>query len=81
MIVLYIDGMQFGDPSESTTINTHRLDRGMHTLQAKIIQKNGPGAESQIVTIFQHRSSALLRPAAFPSLQYLEITGAAGTLT
>lgn len=67
-IVLFIDGMQFGEPLASTTINTHRLDRGQHSLQAKVLQKNGPGAESPIVTIFQHRSSALLRPAAWKPL-------------
>ncbi len=67
-VVLFIDGMQFSEPGDSTTFNTHRLDRGQHTLQAKVIQKNGPGAESPLVTIFQHRSSALLRPAAIQPL-------------
>lgn len=63
-IILIVDGVA-GEPTNTTSINLPRLNRGSHTIQAKIIQKNGPGAESQIITIYQQRASAILRPASF----------------
>lgn len=59
-IVILVDGQQVTEPSKETTISTPWLPRGEHTVQAKVIQKEGPGAESQAVTFFQQRSSSQL---------------------
>ncbi len=62
LIALYVDGTASGDPGSSATITTPWLERGSHTLQAKIIQPKGKGAESEVITIYQQRTSKLLPP-------------------
>lgn len=52
-ITLYIDGTASGDPVHGTQLNAPALARGSHTLQAKITQKNGAGAESPTITVYQ----------------------------
>jgi hypothetical protein len=56
-IQMYVDGLPAGDPQQGLSIELPWLPRGSHTLQAKIIQANGPGAESDVITIFQQRTS------------------------
>lgn len=59
-VVAYVDGSAVNDPIHSSTIALPWLERGSHTLQAKIIQQKGRGAESETITIFQQRKSKLL---------------------
>ncbi len=61
-IILYVDGKECGEPTATTTLTTPWLERGSHTLQAKIIQPKGKGAESELITIYQQRTSKLLPP-------------------
>lgn len=59
-VVAYVDGSVVGEPIHSTSIALPWLERGSHTLQAKIIQPKGRGAETDTITIFQQRKSKLL---------------------
>lgn len=59
-LVISADGDVVGGPTNATTVTIPWLPRGSHTLQAKVIQKDGPGAESEPVTFFQQRTSAIL---------------------
>ena len=59
-VVAFVDGNAVGEPIHSTSISLPWLERGSHTLQAKIIQPKGRGATTDIVTIFQQRTSKLL---------------------
>lgn len=59
-VVAYVDGSTVGEPIHSTSIALPWLERGSHTLQAKIIQPKGRGAETETITIFQQRTSKLL---------------------
>lgn len=59
-VIAYVDGSPVGDPIHSTSIALPWLERGSHTLQAKIIQPKGAGAESETITIYQQRKSKLL---------------------
>lgn len=56
-ITVMVDGQQAVEPTQDTTINLPWMPRGSHTLQAKVIQKDGPGAESELITIFQQRTN------------------------
>lgn len=59
-VAVIVDGTQSADTSHSTTIMVPRLERGSHTLQAKVIQPKGKGAISSTITIYQQRTSKLL---------------------
>jgi hypothetical protein len=59
-VAIYVDGIQNGEAINNTSITIPPLERGSHTLQAKITQPKGKGAESNVITIFQHRHSKLL---------------------
>lgn len=59
-VIAFVDGNAVGEPIHATDINLPWLERGSHTLQAKIIQPKGRGAETNIITIFQQRASKLL---------------------
>jgi hypothetical protein len=59
-VVVFVDGNAVGDPIHSTSITLPWLERGSHTLQAKIIQPKGRGAATDVITIFQQRTSKLL---------------------
>lgn len=59
-VVAYVDGSAVGEPIHATSIALPWLERGSHTLQAKIIQPKGRGAETETITIFQQRTSKLL---------------------
>lgn len=59
-VAVYADGVQVGDAVNSTSLVIPPLERGSHTIQAKIIQPKGKGAESEVITIFQQRHSPLL---------------------
>lgn len=59
-VAVYVDGTATAEPIHATNIEIPYLERGPHTIQAKIIQKAGNGAESSTITIYQQRSSALL---------------------
>lgn len=59
-VVIYVDGSPAGEPIHSTNIDLPWLERGSHTLQAKIIQPKGHGAETSTIIIFQQRVSKLL---------------------
>lgn len=71
-VTLYVDGSASGDPTHGTSLSAPALARGSHTLQAKITQSNGAGAESQTITIYQQGhgvtstipSAAPMAPAA-----------------
>jgi hypothetical protein len=52
-VTLYVDGSASGDPTQGTRLSAPPLSRGSHTLQAKITQSNGAGAESQTITVYQ----------------------------
>ncbi|MBP6103752.1 MAG: hypothetical protein KBD23_06435 [Gammaproteobacteria bacterium] len=52
-VTLYVDGSASGEPVHGTNLSAPALARGSHTLQAKINQKNGAGAESQSITVYQ----------------------------
>lgn len=60
LIVILVDGLEVADPSPSTSVEVPWLPRGSHTVQAKVIQKNGKGAVSDLVTFFQQRTSQKL---------------------
>lgn len=59
-VAIFVDGSQSGEAVNSTTITIPPLERGSHTLQAKIFQPKGKGAESETITIYQQRHSRLL---------------------
>lgn len=61
-VVLLVDGAEVTEPQHSTSINLPWLERGSHTVQAKIIQPKGNGALSDVVTFYQQRVSLLLPP-------------------
>ncbi len=71
-VTLYVDGIASGDPTQGTRLSAPALARGSHTLQAKITQKNGAGAESPTITVYQQGhgvtspipSAAPMAPAA-----------------
>ncbi len=67
-VTLYVDGSARGEPTHSTSISTRALDRGAHTLQAKITQVNGAGAQSQTITVYQ-QSHGLTSP--IPNSRYV----------
>ena len=67
-VTLYVDGNASGDPAHGTSITAPGLDRGAHTLQAKITQANGAGAESQTITVYQ-QSHGLTSPV--PNSRYV----------
>lgn len=55
-VVVLVDGKAVGEPVAATSITLPVLNRGSHTIQAKIIQPKGKGAVSQTITIFQHQA-------------------------
>jgi hypothetical protein len=59
-VIVYVDGSPVGVPIHATNIALPWLERGSHTLQAKIIQPKGRGATTDTITIFQQRVSKLL---------------------
>ncbi|HXH54992.1 MAG TPA: hypothetical protein VNK03_04535 [Gammaproteobacteria bacterium] len=59
-VVAFVDGNAVDEPIHSTSIALPWLERGSHTLQAKIIQPKGRGAATDVITIFQQRTSKLL---------------------
>ncbi len=59
-VVILVDGSESGDPQHATSIALPYLERGPHTLQAKVIQPDGQGATSSAITIYQQRTSKLL---------------------
>jgi hypothetical protein len=59
-VVALVDGNAVGEPIHSTDIALPWLARGSHTLQVKIIQPKGRGASTDVITIFQQRTSKLL---------------------
>lgn len=61
-VTIHVDGTQALEPIHATTLSVPRLDPGAHTLQAKVIQPDGKGAESPTITIFQQRISGILIP-------------------
>ena len=56
-VIVLVDGKEVGDPAHAPSVSVPRLDRGSHTLQAKIIQPKGKGATSETITIYQQRAS------------------------
>ncbi len=60
-VTLYVDGSASGDPTHGTSITAPGLARGSHTLQAKITQTKGAGAESPTITVYQ-QSHGLTSP-------------------
>ncbi len=65
-VTLYVDGTASGDPAHGTSLSAPALSRGSHTLQAKITQTNGAGAESQSITVYQqgHGLTSPILPSA-----------------
>ncbi|HEV2523860.1 MAG TPA: hypothetical protein VGU44_01850 [Gammaproteobacteria bacterium] len=61
-VVALVDGIAVGEPIHSTDIALPWLARGSHTLQVKVIQPKGRGAATDVITIFQQRTSKLLPP-------------------
>ena len=61
-VTIHVDGTQALEPIHATTLTIPRLDPGTHTLQAKVIQPDGKGAESATITVFQQRISGILLP-------------------
>lgn len=61
-VTIHVDGTQVLEPIHATTLTIPRLDPGTHTLQAKVIQADGNGAESATITVFQQRISGILLP-------------------
>lgn len=61
-VAALVDGNAVGEPIHSTDIALPWLARGSHTLQVKIIQPKGRGASTDVITIFQQRTSKLLPP-------------------
>ncbi len=57
-VTLYVDGSASGDPAHGTSLSAPPLARGTHTLQAKINQSNGAGAESPTITVYQQGHGA-----------------------
>jgi len=58
-VEILVDGHQSGTPVQGTSIQVPALERGSHTLQAKIIQPKGKGATSDSITVTQQRASKL----------------------
>ena len=58
-VAIVVDGAQSA-PAHSTSVSIPRLERGSHTLQAKVIQPKGSGASSALITVYQQRTSKLL---------------------
>jgi len=59
-VVALVDGNVVGEPSHSTDITLPWLARGSHTLQVKVIQPKGRGAATNVITVFQQRTSKLI---------------------
>ena len=56
---LLIDGTPVGEKHQSTTLMATNIDRGSHSLQVQLIDKNGKIiASSQIITVHLRRASA-----------------------
>jgi len=73
-VVILIDGQPNGDPTETTQFSLPTLERGSHTLQARVISSNGNTTDSDAITIFQQRHSALLGPGGGPKTQVNQMT-------
>lgn len=57
-VQLLVDGAPHGDPSNSTTFALREVDRGEHTLQAKLFDANNKLVSvSPVSTFFMHRAS------------------------
>lgn len=52
-VVILLDGKEIGEPLHSTSFALPALERGEHHLQAKVIQEEGKGAESDTITILK----------------------------
>lgn len=56
---LLVDGTPVGEKHQSTTLLATNMDRGSHSLQVQLIDKNGKIiASSQIITVHLRRASA-----------------------
>ncbi|MFK8069240.1 MAG: DUF4124 domain-containing protein [Gammaproteobacteria bacterium] len=62
-LVLLLDGKAVSEPGTATNFALHGVDRGKHTLSAKIVGKNGKTLKkSTSVTVHLKRYSKLLNP-------------------
>ncbi len=73
-VVIFLDGEPTADLMNLASMTIPRLDRGSHTLQAKLIKQNGQEIESEVVTIFQQRHSILLGPGPLPKTETNRMT-------
>jgi hypothetical protein len=74
MMVILIDGQQYEDPEHTSQFSLPALERGSHTLQARVITNHGNITDSEPITIFQQRHSALLGPGGGPKTPVNQMT-------
>jgi hypothetical protein len=65
-VSILVDGEPIGEPVHATSMSLPLLDRGEHTLQAKVIVNEEEIAVSNLITIYQQRHSILLGPSPGP---------------
>ena len=59
-IQFMLDGVEQGEPGRSSAVTFENLDRGSHTLSARLVDADGATLETTPpVTVFVHRASAL----------------------
>ncbi|MGE0384427.1 MAG: DUF4124 domain-containing protein [Gammaproteobacteria bacterium] len=62
-VVLYVDGKPFSTPGMALTFQLTNLDRGTHTLRARILDSKGGTFESSSLTRFHLHRASVNNPA------------------
>jgi hypothetical protein len=57
-VQVYVDGSPYGEPAPKSSFTLNKLDRGIHTVYAELIDKNGAVIRTtSTVTIYVHHAS------------------------
>jgi len=57
-LIITVDGKNVLESTSSTTLQLKSIDRGTHSIQAKVIDKNGKTAKTSLaVTVYLHKAS------------------------
>ena len=54
---IYLDGLEVGEKTKSTELTLHKLKKGTHRLQAKIMEENGQTISTTEEITFQFRTA------------------------
>ncbi len=67
-LALFVDGAQFSEPSTATQFQLNEMDRGTHTLEAKIIGADGEVIASSPPSEFHLLRHSVLHPTPGPGV-------------